>query len=62
MKKAARTHSICAWRFATGLSGVVVKLLSELSRSRSEVADTVRVADVNALWTSIVVPVRGSGA
>ena len=44
------------------MSGVAVRLERELSRSRSDVADTVRVADVNALWTSIVVPVRGSGA
>lgn len=48
------THSICACRFATGLSGVVVRLLRLLSRSRSEDDETVRVADVNAFRTSIV--------
>ena len=47
------THSIWAWRFLTGLRGVVVRLLRLLSRSRSEDEDTVRVADVNAFLTSI---------
>lgn len=44
---------MCARRFATGLRGVVVRLLRLLSRSRSELEETVRLADVKTFRTSI---------
>ena len=51
---------MCAWRFVTGLRGVVVRLLRLLNRSRREEDETVRVADVNALRTSIVLKLTGA--
>ena len=49
---------MCVWRFATGFrfSGVVVRLLRLLRRSRRDDDETERVADVNAFRTSIAGP------
>ena len=44
---------MCARRFATGLSGVAVRLPRVLRRSRRDEDETERVADVNAFRTSI---------
>lgn len=53
-----KTHSMCVWRFATGFrfSGVVVRVLRLLRRSRRDDDETERVADVNAFRTSIAGP------